>query len=75
MQCPDVISAASFSPDGQLTAAGLFNGAVMFHHTNDLRYYTQVKRGLESAIDLNMVDLGAEAKCGFVRYAVVVYKV
>ena len=41
VQCQDMISAASFSPDGQLTAAGLYNGRVMFYHTKDLRYYTQ----------------------------------
>lgn len=42
VQCQDMISAANFSPDGQLTAAGLYDGRVMFYHTTDLRYYTQV---------------------------------
>lgn len=41
VQCQDLVSAASFSPDGQLAAAGLYNGRVMFYHTAGLRYYTQ----------------------------------
>ncbi|CAM9504361.1 unnamed protein product, partial [Hapterophycus canaliculatus] len=41
VQCQDLVSAASFSPDGQLAAAGLYNGRVMFYHTTGLRYYTQ----------------------------------
>lgn len=42
VQCPDMISSARFTPDGQLTVAGLYDGRVIFHHTADLRYYTQV---------------------------------
>ncbi|CAM9154577.1 unnamed protein product [Scytosiphon promiscuus] len=42
VQCQDLVSAASFSPDGQLAAAGLYNGRVMFYHTTGLRYYTQI---------------------------------
>lgn len=45
VQCQDMVSAASFSPDGQLAVAGLYNGRVMFYHTTGLRYYTQVRRG------------------------------
>lgn len=47
VQCQDMVSAASFSPDGQLAAAGLYNGRVMFYHTTGLRYYTQVSEALE----------------------------
>lgn len=45
VQCQDMISAANFSPDGQLTVAGLYDGRVMFYHTLGLRYYTQVRIG------------------------------
>lgn len=51
VQCQDMVSAASFSPDGKLAAAGLYNGRVMFYHTTDLRYYTQVSEALQDSPD------------------------
>ncbi|CAN0051625.1 unnamed protein product [Choristocarpus tenellus] len=41
-QCPDIITTTNFSPDGQLAVGGLFDGRVIFYHTQDLKYYTQV---------------------------------
>ena len=41
-QAPEMITAASFSPDGSLCVAGLYNGECYFYHTERLKYYTQV---------------------------------
>jgi WD40 repeat protein len=42
-QAPVMITAATFSPDGQLCVAGLFTGECVFYHTERLRYYTTVE--------------------------------
>ncbi|CAM9725341.1 unnamed protein product [Ectocarpus sp. 6 AP-2014] len=72
VQCQDMVSAASFSPDGKLAAAGLYNGRVMFYHTTDLRYYTQIhcrnrhgsKRRGKKVTGLDFIETSRLHPCG-----------
>jgi len=40
--CPDIITAAKFTPDGNTIAAGLMKGQVYFYMTEGMKYYTQI---------------------------------
>jgi WD40 repeat protein len=42
-QCPDIITAAQYSPNGNLVAAGLMKGQVYFYMTDGMKYYTQLE--------------------------------
>lgn len=41
-QTPLMITAAAFNPSGRLTAAGLYNGQVVFYQSDGLKYFTQI---------------------------------
>jgi WD40 repeat protein len=41
-QTANIITAATFSPNGKMAVAGLFNGQCVFYLTEGLRYFTQV---------------------------------
>jgi WD40 repeat protein len=42
-QTPDIITAAQYSPNGNMVAAGLMKGQVYFYMTDGMKYYTQLE--------------------------------
>ncbi len=43
MQCPDIITAAQYSPNSNLVVAGLMKGQDYFYMTDGMKYYTQLE--------------------------------
>lgn len=41
-QTSNIITAATFNPNGNMTVAGLYNGQAVFYQTDGLKYHTQV---------------------------------
>jgi hypothetical protein len=41
-QTANIITAAAFSPSGNMAVAGLYNASVVFYQTDGLKYFTQV---------------------------------
>ncbi len=42
-QTSNIITAAAFSPSGNMAVAGLYNGSCVFYQTDGLKYFTQVR--------------------------------